>query len=173
LLRSNPKAKKNQRAYRKEPDSAGGLSQIGGTSAARSWILVAAVGLACSLGGCSISIPLSSFTKDDDATGSIKASASSLLPDIDAQDWRIAEPILAEALRAGEPQSAVRWSNADSGHSGAFQPVAGSFSRGGKSCRAFVARLNVAEGSKTVQAMGCPDDGGRVAIDDVKPWKGL
>jgi 17 kDa outer membrane surface antigen len=171
-LRSNPTAKQNQRTFRNQPKAASS-SHLGGRSAARAWLLFAAVGLSFGLGGCSFSIPLGSFTKDDDTTGSIKANASPFLPDLDPQDWRIAEPILAQALRSGEPQTAVHWSNADSGHSGAFQPVAGSFSRGGKSCRAFVARLNVVDGTKMVQALGCPDDGGRVAVDDVKPWKGI
>jgi hypothetical protein len=138
------------------------------------WRPIAAISLlALSLGGCSISIPLGSFMKDSDTTGSIKASASPFAPDLDMKDWRIAEPILAQALRAGELETAAQWSNPDSGRTGAFQPVASSFSRGGKTCRAFVARINAADGSRMLQAIGCPDDSGAVAVDKVEPWKGL
>jgi 17 kDa outer membrane surface antigen len=116
---------------------------------------------------------MGSFMKDDDATGSIKTNVSPFSPDLDLKDWRIAEPILAQALRSGQPETAALWSNPDSGHSGAFQPVAGSFARAGKSCRAFVARVAFADESKMLQAIGCSDESGRVAIDKVEPWKGL
>jgi hypothetical protein len=128
--------------------------------------------LALGAAGCSISVPMAPFMRDD-TTGSIKSSASPLSPDLDVKDWRIAEPILAQALRSGEAEAPVRWSNPDSGRSGAFQPVAGAFSRDGKPCRAFVARVIVADQSKLLQAIGCPDDSGMVAIDKVEPWKGL
>ncbi len=109
----------------------------------------------------------------DDETGSIKPAASPLSPDLDMKDWRIAEPILASALLNGEPQAPVKWSNPDSGRSGAFQPVAATFSREGKPCRAFVARIVVADGPKMLQAVGCPGEEGAVALDKVEPWKGL
>jgi hypothetical protein len=127
--------------------------------------------LALSLAGCSMTIPFTSFSNDD-ATSSIKA-ASPLSPDLDMTDWRIAEPVLARALLDGEPEAPARWSNPDSGRSGAFQPVAVAFSREGKSCRAFVARIAAAGGPKMLQAIGCPDDSGEVALDKVQPWKGL
>jgi hypothetical protein len=128
--------------------------------------------LAFGVAGCSISVPMAPFMRDD-TTSSIKSSASPLSPDLDVKDWRIAEPILAQALRSGEPEAPVRWSNPDSGRSGAFQPVASAFSRDGKPCRAFVARIIVADESKLLQAIGCPDDSGMVALDKVEPWKGL
>jgi hypothetical protein len=132
---------------------------------------IAALGLiAFALAGCSMSIP--SFLSDD-TTGSIRPAASPLSPDLDVKDWRIAEPILAQALANGEPAAAVRWSNPDSGRSGAFQPVASPFQREGKTCRAFVARINGADASKMLQAIGCPSEAGVVALDKVEPWKGI
>jgi 17 kDa outer membrane surface antigen len=174
-LRSNPTAIHNHTTYSSDWDCGDGRDRrpacLG--AGARGRLAIAAFGLlAFSLGGCSISIPLGRFM-DDDATGSIKAAASPLSPDLDMKDWRIAEPILARALQSGEPAAPARWANPDSGRSGAFQPVAGAFPREGKPCRAFVARIVVAEGSKMLQAVGCPDEAGAVAIDKVEPWKGI
>jgi hypothetical protein len=132
---------------------------------------IAALGLlAIGLAGCSMSIP--SFLNND-ATDSIKPVVSPLSPDLDMKDWRIAEPILAQALLNGEPAAPVQWSNPDSGRSGAFQPVASVFLREGKKCRAFVARILAADGPKMLQAVGCPSEGDVVAIDKVEPWKGI
>jgi 17 kDa outer membrane surface antigen len=110
---------------------------------------------------------------NNDTTGSIKPVTSPLSSDLDMKDWRIAEPILASALLNDEPQAPAKWSNPDSGRSGAFQPVAAAFSREGKPCRAFVARIVAADGAKLLQAIGCPGDAGAVAIDKVEPWKGI
>jgi hypothetical protein len=128
--------------------------------------------LALALAGCSMSIPLKSFMNND-TTGSIKAASSPLSADLDMKDWRIAEPVLAQALQSGEPEAAAHWSNPDSGRSGAFQPVAATFAREGRPCRAFVARIVAADGPKMLQAIGCPEADGMVAIDRVEPWKGL
>jgi 17 kDa outer membrane surface antigen len=135
----------------------------------RLWLAALSL-LAIGVAGCSMSIP--SFLSED-ATGSIKPAASPLSSDLDVKDWRIAEPILAEALLNGEPAAPVRWSNPDSGRSGAFQPVAGLFQREGKTCRAFVARVLAAEGAKMLQAIGCPGEAGGVLIAQVEPWKGI
>jgi 17 kDa outer membrane surface antigen len=141
--------------------------------AARGRLSVAALGLlVVGLAGCSMSIPLKSFMNND-TTGSIKPATSPLSADLDMKDWRIAEPVLAQALQSGEPEAAMHWSNPDSGRSGAFQPVAAAFSREGRPCRAFVARILAADGPKMLQAIGCPGEGGMVALDRVEPWKGL
>lgn len=134
--------------------------------------IAALAALAFGLAGCSMSIPLTSFMSDD-TTGSIKPSASPLSPDLDMKDWRIAEPVLAQALQSPAPEAPARWSNPDSGRSGAFQPVAATFSREGKPCRAFVARIVAADGPKMLQAIGCPEDSETVALERIEPWKGL
>jgi hypothetical protein len=128
--------------------------------------------LALGLAGCSMSIPLKSFMNND-TTGSIKPVSSPLSADLDMKDWRIAEPVLAQALKSGEPEAAAHWSNPDSGRSGAFQPVAATFAREGRPCRAFVARIVATDGPKMLQAIGCPEADGMVALDKVEPWKGL
>jgi 17 kDa outer membrane surface antigen len=124
------------------------------------------------LSGCSISIPLGPFASDD-TTGSIKPETSPLSPDLDIKDWRIAEPVLSKALLSHEDSAPLEWSNPDSGRSGAFQTVASAFLRDGKPCRAFVARLTLADSVKMLQAIGCPREAGEVAVDKVEPWKSL
>jgi hypothetical protein len=52
------------------------------------------------LGGCAF--PLSPFV-DTEPTGAIKPVASPLSSELDSEDWRIAEPILAQALRSSAP----------------------------------------------------------------------
>src|SRR5580698_6406099 len=101
--------------------------------------------LALGLAGCSMSIPLKSFMNND-TTGSIKPAISPLSADLDMKDWRIAEPVLAQALQSGAPEAPMHWSNPDSGRSGAFQPVGATFSHEGRPCRAFVARILAGDG---------------------------
>jgi hypothetical protein len=116
---------------------------------------------------------MGAFMSKDDTTGSIKPLASPWSSDLDASDWRIAEPALAQALLHAEPQAPAAWSNPASERSGAFQPVGRAFLRDGRTCRAFVARINVGEASKLLQAIGCQGDAGAVAIDQAEAWKGI
>jgi len=134
--------------------------------------LVAASLVAFSMAGCSITFPLPSFMSDE-TTGSIRPRPAPFSPDLDAQDWRVAEPVLAQALKSKPSDDPARWSNPESGRGGAFQPVAGSFKRDGQTCRAFVARLTAADQAKTVQAIGCLAAGDAVFVDQVEPWKAL
>jgi hypothetical protein len=134
--------------------------------------LLALVFFAASLAGCSMSFPLPSLLSDD-TTGSIKPRSTPFAGDLDAADWRAAEPSLAEALKSDANADPKRWSNPASGRGGAFQPVAGSFRREGQTCRAFLARIDTADQSKTMQAIGCLMAGGAVFVDQAQPWKAL
>jgi hypothetical protein len=110
---------------------------------------------------------------DTDPVGSIKPKPSPSSSDFDPRDWRIAEPVLASSLRAPDPAQPAHWSNAETGNHGEFLAVAGTFTRGEQSCRAFVARLADGKTTRTLQAVGCPADSGEVAIFDSSPWTGL
>jgi hypothetical protein len=132
----------------------------------------AAIGLsAATLAGCSIALP--SLMRDDDVTGSIKAQPRPFAGALDEGDWRIAEPRLAMALKSGIQDPPQQWSNPASGHGGAFQPVASAFKRDGRTCRAFLARINAEDGAKTLQGVGCLLAGDAVAVDEAQPWKAL
>lgn len=134
--------------------------------------LAAAAALAAALAGCAMTFPLPSLISDE-TTGSIKAQPAPFAGDLDETDWRIAEPRLAEALKSGIEDTPKQWDNPASGHRGAFQPVAGAFKRDGQTCRAFLARINAAEGSKTMQGIGCLMAGDAVFVDEAQPWKAL
>jgi hypothetical protein len=131
-------------------------------------LALAAIGLS----GCSFSMSLPSFMSDDE-TGSIKPRPSPLSDQLDAADWRIAQPALARVLAAAETQPPVAWSNPDNGHDGLFQSVGIAFTRDGRQCRAFVAGVSVPESKVMLQGVGCLTDKGEVALNGVGPWKGL
>jgi hypothetical protein len=133
----------------------------------------AAAGLfAALLAGCSINVPLPSLMNED-ATASIKARPTPFVGDLDEADWRIAEPRLAAALKAGVEDEPKQWTNPASGRKGAFQPIAEAFKRDGQTCRAFLARINGAGEARTLQGVGCLMAGDAVFVDETRPWKTL
>jgi hypothetical protein len=136
------------------------------------WACVAAAGLvALTLDGCSLTFPLKSFLPED-TTGSVAQKSSPISPDLDAADWRLAEPHLVEALKSSGADE-TSWSNPDSGRGGVFQPVAEPFDRDGRTCRAFLARVDLAGSKTTIQAVGCLLARDELLIDQVQPWKAL
>ena len=124
------------------------------------------------LTGCSMNFPLPSLMSEE-TTGSIKARPIPFANDLDAADWRIAEPRLAEALKSGGEDEPKQWSNPASGRKGAFQPVAGAFKRDGQTCRAFLARISGPDSSKTLQGIGCLMAGDAVLVDEAQLWRAL
>ena len=129
-----------------------------------------AIGLAFALGGCSISIPIPGFT-DNHSTGAIKPQASA--NPFDARDWPLVEPALRTAIRAEATPDPVAWTNPDTRRRGEVVAVASPFMQDGASCRAFLARIEEPEGSRSLQGVGCARAAGELAILDVAPWKGL
>ncbi len=110
---------------------------------------------------------------DDEPVGSIKPKPSSLERAYDSRDWRIAEPVLASSLRApGDAEPAV-WSDAETGARGEFVALDEPFVQEGRLCRRFVARLTDAKAAKKLEAVGCPDDSGDVAIVHSTAWTAL
>jgi hypothetical protein len=138
-----------------------------------SWTRILAIILfAASLAGCSMSFPLPSLLSDA-KTGAIKERTPPFADTLDQTDWRVAEPRLAEALKSDSREEPKHWSNPASGRGGAFQPVAGAFRRDGQTCRAFLARIDTAEQTKTMQAVGCLMAGDGVFVEEALPWKAL
>jgi hypothetical protein len=137
------------------------------------WIRLLATSLfAAALAGCSMSFPIPSLLSDS-KTGSIKAASTPFSDALDSADWRIAQPSLAEALKSDARAEPKRWTNPATGRGGAFQPVAGAFSRDGQTCRAFLARIDSADQTKTMQAVGCLMAGDTVFVEEAQPWKAL
>ena len=110
---------------------------------------------------------------DDEPVGSIKPKPSSLEKAYDSRDWRIAEPVLASSLRAPGVAAPAVWSDAETGARGEFVALDAPFVHEGRLCRRFVARLTDAKAAKRLEAVGCPDDSGEVAIFDSTAWSGL
>ena len=139
-----------------------------------SGLALLALTIALAQSGCAMSVALPSFFGDD-STASIKpAPASPTLADVDAQDWPLAEPALAKALRA---EASANWSNPATGKSGAFLGVAASFNRAGQICRAFIARIELSAAApapaQAMQGIGCLAQGERVVLSDLTPYKGF
>jgi 17 kDa outer membrane surface antigen len=110
---------------------------------------------------------------DGDVTASIKPKSTGLGPDLDPEDWRVAKPVLATALKSEAADRALHWSNPSTGHGGAFQTVAGAFKRDGDTCRAFVARVSANGGEKVLQAVGCLKSDDTLFVEQVQPWRTL
>jgi hypothetical protein len=138
------------------------------TCRARDVFLVAT--LIAAMGGCSISMPGPALI-DLEPTGSIRAKASA--NPIDERDWPVAEPAMRAMIRADATAKAETWTNPETGRNGQFAAVASSFTRGGATCRAFVARIDAADGASAVQGVGCLGEGGKIAFSDIAPWAGL
>jgi hypothetical protein len=152
--------------YRDEEDDRSKSGNSGGIR------LLAVSVFAAALTGCSMSFPIPSLLSDS-KTGSIRAGSTPFSDTLDSTDWRIAEPRLAEALKSDARVEPKRWANPASGRGGAFQPVAGAFSRDGQTCRAFLARIDTPDQSKTIQAVGCLMAGDTVFVEEAQPWKAL
>jgi 17 kDa outer membrane surface antigen len=127
--------------------------------------------LAAGLGGCSFSLP--SFLHDDDETASMKPKRSPLSDELDAADWRVAQPTLAKVLTSVESEPPAAWANPDTGRGGLFQSVGIAFTRDGRKCRAFVAGVSNQDSKSMLQGVGCLTEKGDVALADVGPWRGL
>ena len=125
--------------------------------------------LMAALAGCSVSVPIPGFV-DATPTGSIQPKPVRLFDD---EDWKIVEPKLRETLRADAAADPVDWSDSATGRDGRLIALAAPFKRQGEPCRGFLARIVEDDRSRTLQAVGCVQPGGEIAITDVAPWKGL
>jgi 17 kDa outer membrane surface antigen len=135
------------------------------------FVLPLMAALAAGLGGCSFALP--SFLHEDDETASVKLKHSPLSDELDAADWRVAQPALAKVLASDDPQPPVAWTNPATGRGGLFQSVGIGFTREGRKCRAFVAGVSNQDSKSMLQGVGCLTDSGEIALADVGPWNGL
>ena len=123
------------------------------------------------LGGCAVSMPITSLL-DRDTTGSISPKpVSPLSPDLGPEDWRRAKAALAVALDPQGNGAAVNWENPETRQKGTFAPVGAPFVKNDLVCRAFVASLAAGEEPRWRQGSACRPTGGEWTIQDVKPWR--
>jgi len=128
---------------------------------------------ALSLGGCAVTMPITSLVPDRDTTGSVAPARaiSPLSPDLGTEDWRRARAALAVALDPQGNGSSVNWENPDTLLKGTFAPVGGPFVKNDLVCRAFVASLAGQDTPRWLQGSACRPSGGEWTIQDVKPWR--
>lgn len=139
---------------------------------ARVALLGLAGGLGIVLGGCSVTMPITSFGPDRDVTGSTSARAvSPLSPDLGTEDWRRARAAMATALDPQGSGSVVNWDNPDTLLKGTFAPVGSPFVKNDLVCRAFIASLGGQDATKWLQGSACRPSGEEWTIQEVKPWR--
>lgn len=132
--------------------------------------VVVAVGLGS--GGCSMSFPMASLVKDEDATHSTaKRVISPLSAELGEEDWRRAKGALAVALDPQGSGSQVSWDNPDTLMKGNFTPVGQPFVKDDEVCRSFLATVVGQASTSSLQGSACRPSGGEWAIKDIKPFK--
>jgi surface antigen len=123
------------------------------------------------LGGCSVSVPLSPFSKSgDDVTGSI-SKPNPLSRALDSEDWRRAKAALSTALDPQGNGETVNWDNPQSGAKGSFVAVAQAYPSDDGICRAFISTVNSRDAGETLQGTACRDKLGEWSLSSVRPWK--
>lgn len=126
---------------------------------------------ALALGGCSVSVPLSPFSKSgDDVTGSI-SKPNPLSRALDSEDWRRAKAALSTALDPQGNGETVNWDNPQSGAKGSFVAVAQAYPSDDGICRAFISTVNAKEAGESLQGTACRDKLGDWTLSNVRPWK--
>lgn len=172
------------RALRQEPDCRPPYKGCGRASLsdfARLLCIVAAVGPALSLGGCSYQLGSAwekSRQQDADITGSIKPSAlnaqAELIPDRSLPpqaDLAHARAAVAEVLARGGKDASQPWENPETGARGAVTPVASVYASNGQTCRDFLLSY-VKGGAETwLQGDACRSDGSDWQVRTLRAWK--
>lgn len=134
--------------------------------------LAAAVAVSVNAAACSLSYPMGSLVKDEEATHSVaKRVISPLSPELGEEDWRRARGALALALDPQGSGSQVSWDNPDTLIKGNFTPVGQPFVKDDEVCRAFLATVVGQASTASLQGSACRPSGGEWVIKDVKPFK--
>lgn len=129
----------------------------------------------CSLGGCSVAVPMGSSAlwkgAPEETTGSIRKSALTLSRALDAEDTRRAVAAMGTALDPQGSGASVNWDNPQTGAKGSFTPVGQAYPLEGKICRAFLADLAVSETQEKLQGAACREKSSEWALTEVKPFR--
>ena len=149
-----------------------------GTAPARLWRGVAAVAalmLALSSGGCSLSSQFDSFfpSSNADTTGSITpppgAKPGDDLPP--AADLAYARAAVNELLTHGRKDASQPWENPATGARGTVTPIASAYTEGGQICHDFLASYVQGSSQAWLQGEACKPRKGAWQVRTMKPWK--
>ncbi len=151
-------------------------SIVGMTGRPRRWRGLAAL-MCCGAGlfasGCSIAVPMGSFTGDATPTGSVERQAKVLSGSLDQEDWRRAKAALAVALDPQGNGALASWANPATGARGSFTASAPPRSDGDRICRAFRARVAPkGRAEREVAGSACRDGSGEWNVAAVTSSKG-
>ncbi|CAN1492230.1 Surface antigen domain containing protein [Rhabdaerophilaceae bacterium] len=122
------------------------------------------------VGGCSVTMPLTGMTGEEDVTGSIAPQRPAFPVSLDDEDWRRINSALSLAV---DPQGAglpVNWDNPGSKRRGKIAPN-GIFTLVGETvCRPFKALIvDVGARESEHEGQACRTGPGEWAMRDVKP----
>lgn len=123
------------------------------------------------VGGCSLAIPLSLSTPEEETTGSIEKPGSPLGPTMEQEDWRRAIAALGVALDPQGNGAPVQWSNPISGAKGSFVQSGRPYPSDAVVCRPFSAELSLRGGDHALAGSACVDKAGEWTVRDSKPRK--
>lgn len=124
--------------------------------------------VALALCGCSMVLPGMSLA-DPETTASITPAGSPLAPAIDDVDWKVASPVLAQALDPLHKGPGASWSNADTGGSGSFTANGQAYVRNDQVCRSFSAAVKTQGREDKLIGVACRLGAGDWTVQKVKP----
>jgi hypothetical protein len=134
----------------------------------------AALALAFSSSGCSVSYQLDSFFGGDkpNTTASIKPSPGvkptrKLPPD---GDLAYARAAASEVLRRGKKDASLAWENPKSGARGTVTPIASAHTDGGHTCQNFLASYVNGSDEAWLEGEACKQREGAWEVRSLKPW---
>ena len=136
----------------------------------------AALSLAFSACGCSVSYQLDSFFGGSDkaeTTGSITPSAGikQTVDQIPDGDLAYARAAASEVLKRDEKNASLPWENPKSGARGTVTPIASAYSQDGQTCRNFLASYVNGHAEAWLQGEACKEVKGAWEVRSLKPWK--
>jgi surface antigen len=136
----------------------------------------AALLLALSAGGCSLSYQLDSFfggSDKTDTTGSITPPpGTKQAADLPSDgDLAYARAAASEVLKRDEKDASVPWTNPKSGARGTVTPIASAYSQDGQTCRNFLASYVNGSNETWLQGEACKQAKGAWQVRSLKPWK--
>ncbi len=155
--------------------SRGLYSRCGRSRLWRGFPALAALLLAVSAGGCSLSYQLDSFVGGGDEperTGSITPPPGTRqTTDVPDGDLAYARAAASEVLRRNEKNASLPWENPKSGARGTVTPIASAYRQDGHTCRNFLASYVNGRAEAWLQGEACKEAKGVWEVRALRPWK--
>ena len=129
---------------------------------------MAACLLLATVSACSMILP-GLTVADPDVTGAIAPpTGSPLAPTIDDVDWKVASPVLAQALDPLHKGPSASWANIETGAAGVFSPNGPAYLRNDQVCRSFTAQVTSQGRAEKLIGAACRVGAGDWTVQKVK-----